>query len=470
MPSESFSAVVTLRIKGIDFDVKFSPDAESAKVAADDFCRSNLVILGIPESKHSECISSVSKYLVAAIDDIKKPSDDASNLVIASVPLGGANYQLRFSRNVQSISSVSKSFCNERTTSGVITADNLASCIEFVSRYLHNTAIETSSTSATGAPPPKSTEAASDLRPSNSTRLLKIHIVGKDYRISYNPETGPILAARSFCVQEKSSFGLSSANILYDCVNPVAEYISRAPESTTSDRKVKLTVNIAGSDKDIVFSPAVDDANNTAIAFCQREGPALGIPPSFAHLCITPITELLSEAAQRVASAGVETTDSVALSRDLSIRVTLNVAGNNYTIPYSPTLGPNITARAFCYQEGPAIGVTEAFMSQCIDPVASHLWDAGLRLIAISTKQIEGQESKVPLLPAAASGVTFSFKFNNLNLKVKYDGVSPPKSVAEKFCWDEASNLLLDAGAFGRCLAEVEKHVSEVLNALSKSL
>lgn len=120
-------------------------------------------------------------------------------------------------------------------------------------------------------------------------------------------------------------------------------------------------------------------------------------------------------------------------------------------------------ARTFCIQNSAALGVTDATLNNCIQPVVEHL-EAAVKRHSAPVKPPAAppasQEERADLLR-----VTMTIGGNEFEIRFP-PATTTAESAARDFCVKHAEILGVTRETFGNCLEPVMKHLQDEVNRL----
>mmetsp|Transcript_9022 Transcript_9022/g.9069 ORF Transcript_9022/g.9069 Transcript_9022/m.9069 type:complete len:754 (+) Transcript_9022:119-2380(+) len=473
--------VVTLNIKGVNYEVNFQTDDASIMNAATSFCRENASVFGVSDSTISDvCVTPVSQYLKTTVENRKKSKAEitrAEDLVsdppklgeaVSSaetakdvlVPLqiggeGGMRYEIRFNPSTVSPAAMASTFCSQQATAIGITADAMPGCVKSVSEYLYKvlqgqTGVserererqeesvseglkqETSATTATTTTSTGAEQQSDSINVSEPvTFQVTVKIGEKEYDISFQPSVVTAeAAAASFCRDEGGSFGIT-AETLGDCVRAVSEFLTRALKSRKAD----------------------------------------------------PAQEQTAEKEAGAAYEKTKTASDEEMVRALS--VTLSVMGNDYDITFRPEVTSAATAATtFCSERATEFGLIPETLPACVGSVRDALAVAMEKELGIksdfvaqtssdvSTPEKTGMEGgQTPRVPAPATALKVMLSVNEKPYDITFQpNVVTTEAAATSFCRDQGAAFGITPATFSDCVASVSKFLADAVAKNKQSL
>lgn len=156
---------------------------------------------------------------------------------------------------------------------------------------------------------------------------------------------------------------------------------------------VSAPIKYGGQELVLDFPATVDDARIMALKFC-REKLDLVDNTIEKQNCVKSLSKYLEAEVQKFLQKKMkestsndksqrQSSSNVPTKEDKQVKVSLNIAGNQYELSYVPIEEPvEQVARRFCTQYQPNLGLTMNELHRCIEPVTSRL----LEMESSSTK------------------------------------------------------------------------------------
>lgn len=335
---------VDLDISGVAFNIRFSPEVESAASVAQRLCTEQASRIGVNQENLKDCLSKVGNYLQAAVDDwlsektlsapvtvngkrinvefipeadtpvsvatnvckthheflgvtnmdscVKAIGDHLQGLVdnwyaekTMNVPLSisGKEFELTFMPERQSPQDMAKKLCVEQAGNLGVTQETLPTCVGKVTEYLNNAVTEWVQ---------------------SKTLDFSLTVDNKPYRFRFFPEReSSEVVARRFCASHAEEFQLNRENIDGVCVEPMNTRIAEVVRQWVESKVVTVPVKVGTQVVDIRFIPERENTRRVATRFCLTNAQALQLTKeNIVGNCVEPVNNILLEGLQKSAA------------------------------------------------------------------------------------------------------------------------------------------------------------------------
>lgn len=287
---------------------------------------------------------------------------------------------------------------------------------------------------------------------------IPLTVAGKEYQIDFNPETTSTnVAAQEFCINYAETLQLTRET-LPNCVNPVQQHLNTQLAQLNAQLQ-SFPLTIGGAQYEIRFDPRVTSIDVAARDFCIQNGGNFGITQETLNNCITPVTNhllgVLRPAQQQQQQQQQQPADM--------LTVTLDIGTSKYEVQFSPSqTTPQDAARSFCIRHAAALGVSEATLNNCVEPVVEHLV-AAVQRHSTPVKPVAPPATQP--VPDDVLRVTMTIGGNEFEIRFP-PATTTAESAARDFCVKHAEILGVTRETFSDCLTPVMQYLQGEVNRL----
>jgi len=512
-PEKDDIITAPLRLAGITYQVRFRADITSINSTASSFCRQEGVAAGVTEANLEDCIGLISTYLLNVIKgrgiNITSDIESTSNapelrLFTVTFTIEGKLYSLSYAPG-SSTEVAASEFCQREGPGFRISSENMISCINPVSRYIadsYRKSLETeagnlstesespstlSQAQAPSIPPEPALDKLTTEPDLDESLQVTLRIQDQDYVIPLHGGVSVEVTARAFCLKEGATLGITEEN-LDNCVDPVAKYLTEAymrsrvekrakaaAEAVTSPppppRSISVGFSIQGKKYTIEHRLGASPREASSV-FCAENKKQLSITDETFEDCVDSLAKYVEQAERDQVEAAIPKTqaerDDEASRFAATLTVTLRIGNAEFEVLHRMEASPMVTARAFCLREGSALGISEATLSNCADPVADYIAKAVVlertRLESEKEKSVEQEGILRPSTYAGVEGVlSFPIIIDGVEYSVKHDVQQPLEISASAFCRDMTTTLAMSESAFANCVDAVFGYIDNSL-------
>lgn len=271
---ESRKMTVPLVIRGLQFDITMFPDREEPAVLANRLCQDHADTLGLTPDALPECSSSVSMYIQRAVNLWY-----AARTIEIPLSVNEQKLSLKFMPERESAALIAERFCRDQGTTLLgVPADDIQVCTDPVQIHI---------------------EKEINKWMEERTIRLKLQLVGHVLDIDFLPEVeNTVSTATRVCEAEAARLGIGKANLVTNCVEPIAEALSFYVDEWVADKTLNVPMVLNDNLKiDVTFLPNRQTVESVADSVCREQGEALKLTDAtFQDFCVQPIATYLEAA------------------------------------------------------------------------------------------------------------------------------------------------------------------------------
>lgn len=220
------SVQIKMKVNDVEYDISFPPSSVTIEAVANAFCTEKAEELGITAESFASCYSQVSSYVLAQLKlyaDTQVPQSPEPIEATVTVPMrvGDRDYTLQFTPQRTSPAQVATQFCIEQGSSLGFNNDNVNTCIEPIAQYLAGAIQNKGQTASVNQKAAASTE--------KNPLEVTLTVAGVEYGLSFDPFVVSSRAvAEEFCSSKGAELGVTNANFVSSCVEPVTRVVEEA--------------------------------------------------------------------------------------------------------------------------------------------------------------------------------------------------------------------------------------------------
>mmetsp|Transcript_47923 Transcript_47923/g.133599 ORF Transcript_47923/g.133599 Transcript_47923/m.133599 type:complete len:377 (+) Transcript_47923:65-1195(+) len=266
---------------------------------------------------------------------------------------------------------------------------------------------------------------------------VNIKISGTDFNIQFEPEvTSASLMAKKLCTENSERIGVTAANIVNSCIDPVTLYLNNVINEWALDKTLQVPVTLDNESFDVKFMPEVQSSETMALELCKAHAASAGLDEQSMPACVSPVTSYLQNAVNRWVA-------------EKTLEVAVPIEGQTFQVTFLPERqSSRDMAIKLCRDNAQMLGVTEETFPACIDSVGNYLQNAVNRWVLSKTIEV----------PVKLGTATVPEK--EFNLRFMPERVSAGE-MARRLCIEQAAELgLTDTNIVAGCIAPVTDHVN----------
>lgn len=266
---------------------------------------------------------------------------------------------------------------------------------------------------------------------------VNIKISGTDFNIQFEPEvTSASLMAKKLCTENSERIGVTAANIVNSCIDPVTLYLNNVINEWALDKTLQVPVTLDNESFDVKFMPEVQSSETMALELCKAHAASAGLDEQSMPACVSPVTSYLQNAVNRWVA-------------EKTLEVAVPIEGQTFQVTFLPERQTSRDmAIKLCRDNAQMLGVTEETFPTCIDAVGNYLQNAVNRWVLSKTIEV----------PVKLGTATVPEK--EFNLRFMPERVSAGE-MARRLCIEQAAELgLTDSNIVAGCIAPVTDHVN----------
>jgi hypothetical protein len=326
---------VDLDIAGVSFNIRFSPEIESAAAVAQRLCTEQAQRIGVNQENLKECLAKVGNYLQAAVDDWV-----SEKTLSAPVVVNGKHINVEFIPEADSPVSIATKACTDHQQFLGVT--NLNSCIKSIGDHLQGLV---------------------DNWYAEKTMNVGINISGKDFELTFMPERqSPNDMAKKLCHEQADALGVTR-EFLPTCVDRVTEYLNTAVTQWVQSKTLDFSLSVDNKPYRFRFFPERESSEAVASHFCSSHAEEFQLTrENIEKVCIEPMNSRIAEVVHQWVNSKIVTVPVQVGTQVVDIRF----------IPERETT--RRVATRFCLTNAKSLQLTEQnFSATCVDPVNNIL-------------------------------------------------------------------------------------------------